>query len=58
MQTFALLFLMGVGVVVSAAAVRAITLRWRLPWREALMYFGVVPYPHETPPVRRSERRR
>ena len=54
MQTLALLFLMGVGVAICAWAGRAITLHWQLPWREALMYFGVIPYPHELAAGRRS----
>ena len=36
-----------VGVVVCAVLVRRVTLRLGLPWRAALMYFGVVPYPEE-----------
>ena len=43
----ALLILLLVGVLVCALAGRAITLRWRLPWRESLMYFGLAPYPYE-----------
>ena len=46
-QMLLLLFLMGAGAVACAAAGRALTLRFRLPWREALMYFGLAPYPDE-----------
>jgi hypothetical protein len=56
MQTLALLFLMGVGVVVCVLSARALVVHWRLPWREALMYFGIVPYPHESAPARRDRR--
>jgi hypothetical protein len=56
MQTLALLFLLCVGVVVCALSARALALHWRVPWREALMYFGVIPYPHEAPVTRREHR--
>jgi hypothetical protein len=56
MQTLALLFLMLVGIVVCAVSARALVLQWRFPWREALMYFGVIPYPHEAPVARREHR--
>jgi hypothetical protein len=57
MQTLALLLLMGAGTVACALLVRAVTLRWQLPWRQALMYFGIAPYPHEVvPPPRPPER--
>jgi hypothetical protein len=29
------------------ALVRTIILRYRLPWKATLMYFGLVPYPDE-----------
>jgi hypothetical protein len=35
------------GVVVCVVAARAVILRYRLPWRATLMYFGLVPYPEE-----------
>ena len=56
METLALLFLMCVGIVVCAISARALVMRWQLPWREALMYFGVIPYPHEAPPGRPERR--
>jgi hypothetical protein len=47
MQVLALLIFLAGGVVLCALAIRAITVRYRLPWREALQYFGLAPYPHE-----------
>lgn len=35
------------GVVVCAALAARVTTRLGLPWRESLMYFGVLPYPDE-----------
>ena len=35
------------GFVVCVVVARAIILRYRLPWRATLMYFGLVPYPEE-----------
>ena len=46
-ETILLLILMAAGAVACAAAGRALTVRFRLPWREALMYFGLAPYPDE-----------
>jgi len=46
-QTLLLLALMLVGAGVCAAAARAVTLRYRLPWREALVYFGLAPDPRD-----------
>ena len=56
MQTLALLVLLAGGAVVCVLATRTITLRWQFPWREALMYFGLAPYPHEVAPPRRERR--
>lgn len=55
-ETLALLFLMAVGVALCAGAARAITVRYRLPWREALVYFGLAPHPHDSA-GRRAARR-
>lgn len=35
------------GLVVCVGVARAIIVRYRLPWRATLMYFGLVPYPDE-----------
>ena len=35
------------GLVVCVVVARAIIVRYRLPWRATLMYFGLVPYPDE-----------
>jgi hypothetical protein len=35
------------GLVVCVVVARAIIVRFRLPWRATLMYFGLVPYPDE-----------
>ena len=48
MQTLILFVLMALGTVVCGALAFALTRRWRLPWRAALEYFGLAPYPHET----------
>ena len=48
MQTLILFVLMALGTVVCGALAFAVTRRWRLPWRAALEYFGLAPYPHET----------
>ena len=40
---------MVVGIVLCAVLARLIVRRWRLPWRQALMYFGLMPYPDEAP---------
>lgn len=48
MQALFLLTAMVAGALACGLIVRAVTLHWQLPWREALMYFGVAPYPHET----------
>lgn len=47
MQTILLLTMMAAGAVVCALAARAVTLRYRLPWREALVYFGLAPEPDD-----------
>lgn len=48
MQQLAVLALgWAVGVVVCAILAQRVTMRLGLPWRSALMYFGVVPYPDE-----------
>lgn len=47
MQTLLLLIALGLGTVLCAVAARAVTVRYRLPWREALMYFGLAAYPDE-----------
>ena len=54
---------MAVGIVLCAVLARLIVRRWRLPWREALMYFGLMPYPDEArlervAPAEPSARRR
>ena len=36
-----------VGVVVCTVIARRVVVRLGLPWRETLMYFGVMPYPDE-----------
>ena len=36
-----------VGLVVCVALARTIIVRYRLPWRATLMYFGLIPYPDE-----------
>jgi hypothetical protein len=41
------------GIVLCALLARTIILRWNLPWQDALMYFGLAPYPDEVPPRRR-----
>ena len=35
------------GLVMIVALARTIILRYRLPWKATLMYFGLVPYPDE-----------
>jgi hypothetical protein len=35
------------GLVMCVALARTIILRYRLPWKATLMYFGLVPYPDE-----------
>ena len=37
------------GIVLCALLARAAIVRWNLPWRDALMYFGLAPYPDEVP---------
>lgn len=55
MEQFAILALgWAVGVIVCAVLVQRVTARLGLPWRAALMYFGVVPYPEELAVGRRS----
>ena len=44
------------GLVLCVMLTRAIVLRWRLPWRATLMYFGLLPYPDEV--LLRARRRR
>jgi hypothetical protein len=48
MQTLLLFVLMTVGAILCAVLGRAVTLRYRLPWREALLYFGLAAEPDET----------
>jgi hypothetical protein len=43
-QVLALLVFLAAGVVVCGLASRAVVLRYGLPWRQALEYFGIVPY--------------
>jgi hypothetical protein len=35
------------GLAMCVALARTIILRYRLPWKATLMYFGLVPYPDE-----------
>jgi hypothetical protein len=42
-----LVFGMVLGLVMCVALARTIILRYRLPWKATLMYFGLVPYPDE-----------
>ena len=35
------------GLAVCVVVARAIIVRFRLPWRATLMYFGLTPYPDE-----------
>lgn len=47
---YQLLFLvvgLTLGLVACVVVARAIIVRYRLPWRATLMYFGLVPYPDE-----------
>ena len=48
------------GLVMCVALARAVIVRYRLPWRATLMYFGLVPYPDEVllPSQRRPRRSR
>lgn len=48
MQTLILFLLLALGTAVCVGLALAVTRRWRLPWRAALQYFGIAPYPHET----------
>jgi hypothetical protein len=48
MQTLILLVLLLLGTVVCTGLAGAVTLRWRLPWREALIYFGLASHPQDT----------
>ena len=38
----------GLGLVLCVVLARTIIVRYRLPWRAALMYFGLARYPDET----------
>ena len=42
-----LVFGWALGLVMCVALARTIILRYRLPWKATLMYFGLVPYPDE-----------
>jgi hypothetical protein len=53
MQMVYLMVAWALGLGVCVALGRFITLRYRLPWRAALMYFGLAAYPDE---LRRSRR--
>jgi hypothetical protein len=55
-QALGMVFAFGVGMVLFAAAVRAVALRWGIAWREALTYFGVMPE-DEPFPARRAPAR-
>ena len=50
------------GLVLCVVVVRAIVLRYRLPWRATLIYFGLLPHPEEAllsrPTRSRSRKRR
>ena len=50
------------GLVLCVVMVRAIVVRYRLPWRATLIYFGLLPHPEEAllsrPTGSRSRKRR
>jgi len=45
------------GLVLCVVVVRAIVLRYRLPWRATLIYFGLLPHPEEALLPRRTRSR-
>lgn len=55
-QLLGLMLAWAFGVLVCAAIARRITVRYRLPWRAALMYFGLLDYPDEATLVQRRRR--
>ena len=46
------------GLVLCVVVVRAIVLRYRLPWRATLIYFGLLPHPEEALLPQRTHSRR
>jgi len=59
MQILPLILGWAIGLALCVFLVRQIAARWRLPWKAALMYFGLMPYPDEVRrrrPVRRPAR--
>jgi len=49
-QALGMLAAFGLGMVLFAAALRAIAFRLGIAWRDALTYFGVLPQPDEVLP--------
>jgi hypothetical protein len=47
MQALALFVFLCFGAALCVTVTAVVVALWRLPWREALMYFGLAPYPHE-----------
>jgi hypothetical protein len=55
MQLIWLLISLGIGAVLCVLLGCVVVMHWRLPWKQTLMYFGLMPYPNE---VARKQRRR
>ena len=53
-QALGMLVAFGLGMAVLAVAARAVALRLGIAWRDALMYFGVLPQAEDGVPPRRA----
>lgn len=53
MQILWLVFALGLGAILCVLGSVMVVTHWRLPWKETLMYFGLMPYPDEVPRPRR-----
>jgi hypothetical protein len=54
MQLIWLMISLGIGAVLCVVLGCMVVMHWRLPLKQTLMYFGLMPYPNEVPPKRRQ----
>jgi hypothetical protein len=50
MQLIWLMISLGIGAILCVVLGCLIVAHWRLPWKQTLMYFGLMPYPNEARP--------
>jgi hypothetical protein len=53
MQMLWLLCALGLGAILCLLGAGMAVMHWQLPWKQTLMYFGLMPYPDEVPRKRR-----